>query len=161
MRPGASVGDRHHVALAAHRGEDVRPTPIVLELAAQVTNVAIHQVAVRLGVRAPDDIDDVLARHDSAGVRNEHVEQAALERREMRSAPVHGDVAGGHVDMELSDLHVAVELGKMSGRAMDRLTRADHQLGGIEWPTQELSGARATRVCPPPPSGGPYEDQDL
>src|SRR5258706_9519328 len=77
----------------------------------------------------------------------------------MRSAPVHGDVAGGHVDMELSDLHVSVELGKMSGRAMDRLTGADHQLGGIEWHTQDLGCAKADRIERSLHAVIPYEDQ--
>src|SRR5687768_6534092 len=137
------VRDRDHIALSAHRGEDIRPAPVVLELAPQVTDVAVDEVAVRLGVGSPDAVDDVLARHDATGVRDEHVKESALERCEMRRAAVQSDVPATDVDVKLADLYVAIELGETPGRAMDRLARADDQLGGVERDPEDLGGAHA------------------
>src|SRR5207248_8569057 len=82
VRRRALWTDKEPVALPRHRADETWPAPVVLELHSQVSDVTIHQVALRHVVRAPERVEDRLAAKRLPGVRCEQVQQGLLYRGE-------------------------------------------------------------------------------
>src|SRR5688572_21065422 len=72
-------GGDEAVALARNRGDEPRMLVVVLQLHAQISDVAIDHVAFRDEVRTPDAVQYLVPRNDTSSATGEKVEQALLD----------------------------------------------------------------------------------
>src|SRR5450759_888635 len=107
-RMSASSAPCEEVPDAADRLDD--PCPAVSDLAAQVAHEDLDHVAVRAVLASPDALDELLASHRAAGVRDQVGEQVELLAGEVDDLPV-----DRHAPRRSVDLH--------AGRAVDGARR--------------------------------------
>src|SRR3989449_2369854 len=85
-----SVGVRpQHVPGAAHRVEQPR-VPRAVDLAAQVADVDVHDVALGVEVQSPHVLGEHRTREDASGIAQEVLEERVLARGEL-DAPAAAD----------------------------------------------------------------------
>lgn len=77
---------------------------IVLELDAEVPNVAIDDVALGDEVRAPDGVEDLLSRHQPPAPAGEEVQEGLLDAAEVHHGIAGPDLAVDDVDLDLAEL---------------------------------------------------------
>src|SRR5207237_6715506 len=75
VRRRALWTDKEPVPLPRHRADETWSAPVVLELHSQVSDVTIHQVALRDVVRAPERVEDRLTAKRLPGIRCQQVQQ--------------------------------------------------------------------------------------
>src|SRR5258705_1924848 len=100
----AAVRERRDEAIspAWDRRDEAGVAVVVLELDPEAADVAVDDVALGDEVRAPDRVQDLLARHDLTAPAREEVQEALLD-----PAQVDDRVAGPHLPVDDVDLHLA------------------------------------------------------
>ncbi len=103
MSRGPGVGRAappvEHEADAAHRADQRRVT----ELSAQVGDVAVDDVRLRLQLAAPDLLQRLLARDDRARVAQQQLQQRALARGRLEVAAGAVALAAGEVERHVGE----------------------------------------------------------
>src|SRR5438105_1157439 len=98
------VWRREHIAHATH-GLD-HAGAILLRLGAQIVNVLVHDVAVRLGVFAPDLIENSGAADDITRLPDEEGEEMELPRRQVEAMACPQRLIAERVEHQVSGLQM-------------------------------------------------------
>src|SRR5215213_6020364 len=118
------------IAVAWHRRDESRRPPVVLELCAQVADMAVNNVATGGMVGAPKRIQDLVARHYLTSMCRQQVEQALLEAREMKLRGPGSDLTLHDVDLDLAELQDRVERDRCAVAATGDAQHSSKQLLG-------------------------------
>src|SRR6185295_4642568 len=162
VRLRASARDES-VPTAGDRLDVSRLVPVVLQLGAEGTHVAVDDVALDDEVGTPERVEDLLAREDAPRIRGKEVQQGLLERRQMQLVIACEDLSVEHVDLEIADPKAWHELPGLSVSPADDRARARDQVVWNEGDSDVVVGAALKSVELPakvaPASQGDHADR--
>src|SRR5439155_8967766 len=121
------------VAYAPDGLETRRREPRRRELGAQPRHVDVHGSRLHEPVLSPDQVQQLLAPEDSAGIAHQRRQKLELLRSQLHALSLHGDLEAMAIDLELARLEVDLPARGL-GRLAPPYDRADpgQQLAGRE-----------------------------
>src|SRR5881397_2807344 len=129
------------ISLARHGRDEPRAPPVVLQLYAEVADVAIDQVALRDVVGPPERVEDHLAIERLSGVRRQQVEQRLFDRRQVKDGRAGLGVLIEQVELEPPDVYDRHERHGAAVGASHERKRARDELLGTDRHGDEVVGA--------------------